>query len=58
MKLTPTEIKRVHAIKDIKLLEALKPQKCIQCGLCSYVCPSRIDLTEAVGKAKAFVLKK
>ena len=58
MKLTPTEIKRVHAIKDTKLLEALKPQKCIQCGLCSYVCPSRIDLTEAVGKAKAFVLKK
>ena len=58
MMLTPTEIKRVHAIKDTKLLESLKPQKCIQCGLCSYVCPSRIDLTEAVGKAKAFLMKK
>ena len=31
--------------------------KCIKCGLCSYVCPSRVEITEAVGKAKEAVLK-
>ena len=56
--LTPTQIKRVLEAKDTKLLETLKPTRCVQCGLCSYICPSRISLTEAVGKAKAFVMKK
>ena len=47
----------IYLLKDNKLLMSLKPNKCIQCGLCSYVCPSRIELTDAVGKAKALVLK-
>ena len=35
----------------------LKIDKCIECGLCSYVCPSRIELTEKVGKAKDLYFK-
>lgn len=31
---------------------------CMECGLCSYTCPSRIELTEAVGKAKKVVRGK
>ena len=25
---------------------------CIECGLCTYICPSRLDVTENVRKAK------
>jgi Na+-transporting NADH:ubiquinone oxidoreductase subunit A len=26
---------------------------CVECGLCSYVCPAKIELTETLKKAKA-----
>jgi electron transport complex protein RnfC len=29
--------------------------KCVECGLCSYVCPSKIEVTEAVRKSKVKV---
>jgi electron transport complex protein RnfC len=31
---------------------ALNADRCIECGLCSFVCPSKIDVTEAMKKAK------
>lgn len=55
--LTPTEIKKAHALGDIETLKLLNTMKCVQCGLCSYVCPSRIEMTEAVGKAKEALMK-
>ncbi|MDY0063524.1 MAG: RnfABCDGE type electron transport complex subunit C [Bacilli bacterium] len=55
--LSPIQIKQAFDAKNTNLLAELKADKCIQCGLCSYVCPSRIELTEATTKAKALVLK-
>jgi electron transport complex protein RnfC len=27
--------------------------KCVECGICTYVCPSKIEVTEAVRQGKA-----
>ena len=35
-----------------KELIPLKPQKCVECGLCSYICPANILVREYVKKAK------
>ena len=55
--LTPVEINKALKVGDIDELKALGASKCIQCGLCSFVCPSRIDLTAQVGKAKDLLRK-
>lgn len=55
--LSPIEIKRALDAKNEEKLAELKADKCIACGLCSYICPSRIELTEATTKARAIVLK-
>lgn len=31
---------------------------CIECGMCTYICPSHIDVTENVRKAKRIVMLK
>jgi Na+-transporting NADH:ubiquinone oxidoreductase subunit A len=31
---------------------------CVECGLCSYVCPSKIDLFESLKAAKASFYKE
>ena len=33
-------------------------EACIECGLCSYNCPSHIDVTENVRKAKRVLMMK
>ncbi|MCR5740978.1 MAG: RnfABCDGE type electron transport complex subunit C [Gammaproteobacteria bacterium] len=53
--LSPYEIKRVMKTGNVEELKELEVSKCIQCGLCSYVCPSRIDLTSQVIMAKGLV---
>lgn len=55
--LSPYEIKRVMKTGNVEELKELQVTKCIQCGLCSYVCPSRIDLTASVATAKELVRK-
>ena len=55
--LTPTEIKHAYEINDVELLIKLNARVCAQCGLCSYVCPSRIDIAEYVGKAREVARK-
>ena len=57
MKLTPTEIKQAYLNNDLNLLLDLQTKKCIQCGLCSYVCPSKIEISDYVNKAKNFIYK-
>ena len=39
-------------IKDDKKLKDLDPKRCIECGLCSYICPSKIEVREFVKEAK------
>ena len=34
------------------MLEKLDVNQCVSCGMCSYVCPSKIEVTDFVAKAK------
>ena len=40
------------AVEDLKKLDV---NSCIQCGLCSYICPSKIGVTEGVVRAKRYM---
>ena len=40
------------AVMDSEAMKKRGAMDCIECGLCTYVCPSRIDVTENVRKAK------
>ena len=39
-------------INNTKKIACLKPEECIECGLCSYICPSKIEVREFVKSAK------
>ena len=53
--LQPIQIKNAYDAKDVKDLEAFQTLKCVECGMCSYVCPSKIELTDTLRKAKAYL---
>lgn len=50
VKICPVLIKDSYLNKN--KLKTLTPEKCISCGLCSYICPARIDLRKIVNEAK------
>jgi len=54
--LAPIQIKEALENDDLDLLKSYKPELCMECGLCSYICPSRIELTSNVARAKKKVL--
>lgn len=57
--LLPVRINNAEAAKDLDLIAKLSADQCIECGLCTYICPSRIDVTEGVRRAKrALQLRK
>ena len=37
---------------NVKKVKELNPTKCIECGLCSFTCPSKIEVREFVRIAK------
>jgi NAD-dependent dihydropyrimidine dehydrogenase PreA subunit len=41
--------------KNVKELQAFDCSKCVECGMCSFVCPSHIELTDALRKAKMYL---
>ena len=51
----PVLIMKAQRARDKDTLLTLDVNKCIECGLCSYICPSKIPLTEEVKKAKRTV---
>lgn len=53
--LQPVQIMNAVKKKDMESLKAFNPRNCIECGLCSYVCTSKIDVTDWVKKGKAMV---
>jgi electron transport complex protein RnfC len=50
--LDPVLIMRAQRKRDKEELLTLNVNQCIECGLCSYICPSKIPLTEEIKKAK------
>jgi electron transport complex protein RnfC len=56
--LMPLLIDHAWRRNDIKLTETLNATDCIECGVCSYVCPSKRYLTENVRNAKQKILKQ
>ena len=34
-------------------MDKLNIMSCVECGMCSFVCPSHIDVTDKIKKAKA-----
>ena len=38
--------------KDYERMIKLNVMSCVECGMCSYCCPSRIELTDAMRNAK------
>ena len=56
--LMPLLIDHAWRRDDIKLTETLNATDCIECGVCSYACPSKRHLTENVRNAKQKILKQ
>ena len=55
----PTHLEPVQIMNAVKSLDkerikALNPLRCIECGLCTYVCTSKIQVTDFVRRAKIF----
>lgn len=50
--LQPVRIAQSVAAGDKVMMERLRANECMECGLCTYVCPSYLDVTENVRKAK------
>ncbi len=53
--LQPVRINMAEKTKNIDSLNKLCINDCIECGLCTYICPSKIDVTEGVRRAKRYM---
>lgn len=49
-------IKDAEKAQNLDLLKKLHAEDCVSCGLCSYVCPSKIEVTDYTTKGKKRVL--
>lgn len=52
MSLTPTLIERYSRVKDAQKLKAINVNTCMECGSCSYACPSGRPLVQYIRLAK------
>ena len=42
----------MDSLESPEKLKHLRPEKCVECGLCSYICPSKIKVRDFVIEAK------
>ena len=56
--LQPALINRVAEKNNLARLEKLNVMDCIECGLCSFVCPSKIPVSQKVAQAKAMLANR
>ncbi len=54
-KLAPNYLYKNFQTNNVGALTKLRADKCIECGVCSYVCPANLELTHSVKKAKRVV---
>ena len=52
MGLQPVELQIALKTRDTDRMAKLKGNLCMCCGMCSYVCPSKIDVTGNMNKMK------
>ena len=52
--LEPKQIMDAVKANDKERIKALNPLKCVECGLCSFVCTSHIRVTDYIRRAKIF----
>jgi electron transport complex protein RnfC len=57
VEIQPITILEAYKQRNKEAIEHLQVNKCIECGLCSYTCPSKIHLTEAMRQSKRFIRK-
>ena len=50
--LQPVRIAQAGNAKDKDMLLRLCANECVECGLCTYICPSRLNVTENVRNGK------
>ena len=53
IRLSPIEIHKAYISRDMKSLDRLMADLCIECGTCSYVCPSKQPLVQSTHLARA-----
>ena len=52
--LEPVQIMNAVKALDKERIKKLNPLRCIECGLCTYLCTSKIQVTDYVRRAKLF----
>ncbi len=55
MGLMPTELEHAYDARDVRLLEKLNINLCMNCGACTFVCPAKRNISEKNQLAKLFV---
>ncbi|MBQ9940816.1 MAG: 4Fe-4S dicluster domain-containing protein [Clostridia bacterium] len=58
MFLMPLKIAEAHSKGKTEKCKELGAESCIQCGICSYVCPANITVTQKMAQAKDAVKNK
>ena len=52
IRLSPIEIHKAYIARDTKALDRLMADLCVECGTCSYVCPSKQPLVQSTHLAR------
>ena len=55
IRLSPIEIHKAYLARDVKRLDQLMADLCVECGTCSYVCPSKQPLVQSTHLARAML---
>lgn len=55
MRLVPAFVVKAFRLNDMGRLKGLHLQDCLQCGCCTYICPSQIPLMDLMRKARTIV---
>ena len=55
MRLSPIDIHKAYLSRDLKRLDELMADLCVECGTCSYVCPSEQPLVQSTMLARTML---
>ena len=55
IRLSPIDIHKAYLARDVKALDRLMADLCVECGTCSYVCPSKQPLVQSTHLGRAML---